>query len=115
MGVAVPLGICLLLDLKTPAQLFGIAATTFLAWGAGDELEEHLLVRGAGQAAVRERNRVLVPTALAAAAPLALGLRRRQQRGTAAVEVLRRPLRHQAAGRVAAAARSRASVSAAAR
>jgi hypothetical protein len=36
MGVAVPLVIFFLLDLKTPTQLFGIAATTFLAWGAAD-------------------------------------------------------------------------------
>ena len=36
MGVAVPLVIFFLLDLKTPAQLFGIAATTFLAWGVAD-------------------------------------------------------------------------------
>jgi len=36
MGVAVPLVIFFLLDLKTQAQLFGIAATTFLAWGVAD-------------------------------------------------------------------------------
>ena len=36
MGVAVPLVIFFLLDLKTPAQFFGIAATTFLAWGVAD-------------------------------------------------------------------------------
>ena len=36
MGVAVPLVIFFLLDLKTPAQFFAIAATTFLAWGVAD-------------------------------------------------------------------------------
>jgi len=36
MGIAVPLVIFFLLDLKTPAQLFAIAATTFLAWGVAD-------------------------------------------------------------------------------
>ena len=36
MGVAVPLIVFFLLDLKTPAQLFAIAATTFLAWGVAD-------------------------------------------------------------------------------
>jgi len=36
MGVAVPLVIFFLLDLKTPAQFFGVAATTFLAWGVAD-------------------------------------------------------------------------------
>jgi hypothetical protein len=36
MGVAVPLVIFFLLALKTPAQFFAIAATTFLAWGVAD-------------------------------------------------------------------------------
>jgi len=36
MGIAVPLVIFFLLDLKTPGQLFTIAATTFLAWGVAD-------------------------------------------------------------------------------
>ena len=36
MAVAVPLVIFFLLGLKTPAQFFTIAATTFLAWGAAD-------------------------------------------------------------------------------
>jgi len=36
MGVAVPLVIFFLLELKTPTQLLAIAATTFLAWGVAD-------------------------------------------------------------------------------
>ncbi|HYM62745.1 MAG TPA: hypothetical protein VEZ11_17810 [Thermoanaerobaculia bacterium] len=38
MGVFVPVTIFLLLGLQTLSQLFTIAATTFLAWGAGDLL-----------------------------------------------------------------------------
>ena len=34
MGVIVPVTLFLLLNLQTPAQLFTIAATTLLAWGA---------------------------------------------------------------------------------
>ena len=36
MGVAVPLVIFFLLDLKTPTQLLTVAAATFLAWGVAD-------------------------------------------------------------------------------
>jgi hypothetical protein len=36
MGIAVPLTIFFLLDLKTIPQLLTVAATTFLAWGVAD-------------------------------------------------------------------------------
>jgi len=36
MGIAVPLTIFFLLDLKTVPQLLAIAATTFLSWGVAD-------------------------------------------------------------------------------
>jgi len=36
MGIAVPLTIFFLLDLKTVPQLLTIAATTFLSWGVAD-------------------------------------------------------------------------------
>ena len=38
MGVIVPVTLFLLLDLRTLAQFFTIAATSLLAWGAGDLL-----------------------------------------------------------------------------
>lgn len=38
MGVIVPVTLFLLLGLQTPAQLFTLAATCFLAWGVGDLL-----------------------------------------------------------------------------
>ena len=38
MGVALPLVIFFLLDLKTPGQFFTIAASTFLTWGVADLL-----------------------------------------------------------------------------
>lgn len=38
MGVLLPLVIFFLLGLSTPSQLFTIAASTFLAWGAADLL-----------------------------------------------------------------------------
>ncbi len=38
MGVIVPVALFLLLNLQTPAQLFTVAATSFLAWGVGDLL-----------------------------------------------------------------------------
>ena len=42
MGVIVPITLFFLLDLKTPAQIFTVAATTFLAWGAADLLAQIL-------------------------------------------------------------------------
>lgn len=36
MGIAVPLAIFYLLDLKTIPQLLTVAATTFLTWGVAD-------------------------------------------------------------------------------
>jgi hypothetical protein len=36
MGVVVPVTLFLLLNLQTPAQLFTLAATSFLAWGVCD-------------------------------------------------------------------------------
>jgi len=36
MGIAVPLTIFFLLDLKTVPQFLAIAATTFLSWGVAD-------------------------------------------------------------------------------
>lgn len=38
MGILVPITLFLLLRLNTPAQLFTIAATTFLTWGVADFL-----------------------------------------------------------------------------
>ncbi|HEX9405958.1 MAG TPA: hypothetical protein VF975_01475 [Thermoanaerobaculia bacterium] len=38
MGVALPITLFLLLGLQTPAQLFTIAASTFLVWGVADLL-----------------------------------------------------------------------------
>ena len=38
MGIAIPITLFLLLDLHTPAQLFTIAAVTFVAWGVCDLL-----------------------------------------------------------------------------
>ena len=38
MGVAVPVTLFFLLNLEKPAELFAIAATTFLAWGAAELL-----------------------------------------------------------------------------
>ena len=38
MGIAVPLSLCFLLGLQTPAQFFTIAACTFAAWGVADLL-----------------------------------------------------------------------------
>ncbi len=38
MGIAVPVTVFLLLRLTSLAQLFTIAATTFLAWGVADLL-----------------------------------------------------------------------------
>ena len=38
MGIAVPLTLFFLLDLKTPAQFLTIAATTFATWGVADLL-----------------------------------------------------------------------------
>jgi hypothetical protein len=38
MGIAVPLTLCFLLDLRTPAKVLTIAATTFLTWGVADLL-----------------------------------------------------------------------------
>jgi hypothetical protein len=38
MGIAVPLTLCFLLELHTPAQVLTIAATTFLTWGVADLL-----------------------------------------------------------------------------
>ena len=38
MGVIVPVTLFLLLDLRTMPQLFTIAVTSLLAWGAGDLL-----------------------------------------------------------------------------
>ena len=58
MAVAVPLVIFFLLDLKTPAQLLTIAATTFLAWGVADLfatiLEKPRLKDRSPGAAIRE-------------------------------------------------------------
>jgi hypothetical protein len=55
MGVIVPVTLFLLLDLRTMARLFTIAATSLLAWGAGDLLARilerpRLKDRTAGQA-----------------------------------------------------------------
>ena len=68
----------------------------------GNEFEEHLLVRGAGEAAVRERNGVLLAPAVGASAALA-SIVRRQERRAAAIEILRGPRREELAGGVAAA------------
>ena len=38
MGIAVPLTLCFLLDLRTPSQVLTVAATTFLTWGVADLL-----------------------------------------------------------------------------
>jgi hypothetical protein len=38
MGVAVPVTLFFLLNLEKPSELFAIAATTFLAWGAAELL-----------------------------------------------------------------------------
>ncbi len=38
MGIALPVALFLLLGLQTPSQLFIIAASTFLVWGAADLL-----------------------------------------------------------------------------
>ena len=38
MGVIVPVTLFFLLNLQTPAQMFTVAATSFLAWGVGDLL-----------------------------------------------------------------------------
>jgi hypothetical protein len=38
MGVAVPVTLFFLLNLEKPTELFAIAATTFLAWGAAELL-----------------------------------------------------------------------------
>jgi hypothetical protein len=38
MGVLLPIALFLLLGLQTPSQLFTIATSTFLAWGAADLL-----------------------------------------------------------------------------
>ena len=38
MGIALPIALFLLLGLQTPAQLFTIAASTFLVWGVADLL-----------------------------------------------------------------------------
>jgi len=38
MGVAVPLTLCFLLDLRRPSQVLTVAATTFLTWGVADLL-----------------------------------------------------------------------------
>jgi hypothetical protein len=42
MGVALPIVLFFLLGLSTPAQLFTVAASTFLAWGAADLLSRIL-------------------------------------------------------------------------
>ena len=42
MGIAVPITLFLLLHLNKFAQLFAIAATTFLAWGVTDLLSNVL-------------------------------------------------------------------------
>ena len=36
MGIALPLALCFLLGLRTPAQFFTVAASTFLTWGVAD-------------------------------------------------------------------------------
>ena len=38
MGIAVPLTLCFLLELRTPSQVLTVAATTFLTWGVADLL-----------------------------------------------------------------------------
>src|SRR5436305_5588844 len=66
-----------------PDRTVEIVADAELA--AGNELEEDLLVRGAGQAAIRERDVVGLPAAVGGAAAFAIGRLRRQQRGGAAI------------------------------
>src|SRR5581483_288749 len=66
-----------------------------------------LLVRRSCQAAIGKRNRVVLSTAVAPAA--FFGKRRRKERYGAALEVLVRPRRNEAAGRVFAAPAQRRS------
>jgi len=58
MGILLPVALFLLLDLRTPSQLFIIAASTFLVWGVVDLLasilERPRLSNRSPSAAIRE-------------------------------------------------------------